>query len=565
MDNNKIIKLIKEREEEIDKLLCSSLGEFISSSEYLKKINDFMSQVTEDASEEKLNEILSELNVLKEKLQRYEKFIIADRELNLNLENNDKNNIDKEVVMLCVKQIIRILNEIEKENIYKDDEAKDLVTFFYKIAYDLMKNELLVSSDSLIYKYISEKEEIRKLVKGFLLNDYNKLKELTLNNNFDEQTQKKLLKELFDIEFNEEERLINEVLSVETNKPKNLFDVDIIRLIAIFDIKNKDYIEDINSKITAVVSNLEKKVGNHLMYLLKRDEHIESLENIKVKRKNSKPELNKRIASIMITLSILGTSYLGLSSLLKKLCVDKVYEGTITTCSSVDEESKTRKEFFDINTEIEENIKINVYSKVYTDGFFSSKVRVMETYDVTDIGLDNIKEYINLDLRKLDYDIEEINYKKDTPTSEYVEVVKTIVNKNKIFENLNETDYYIGLGIYLLLIDFMLNIFNIRNKNNYNKIYLGILINIYKTFTKGNREESLYKILINTEWKDIKAIKDIDKELESIILEYEKNKEVFFGLYNQYQYAILGSNELLNRIEVDDKIIKRKTLKKIDN
>lgn len=106
MDNNKIIKLIKEKEEEIDKLLCSSLGEFISSSEYLKKIDGFMSQVTEDASEEKLNEILNELNGLKEKLQRYEKFIIADRELNLNLENKDKNNIDKDIVMICAKLIV---------------------------------------------------------------------------------------------------------------------------------------------------------------------------------------------------------------------------------------------------------------------------------------------------------------------------------------------------------------------------------------------------------------------------------------------------------------------------
>lgn len=573
MDNNKIIKLIKEKEEEIDKLLCSSLGEFISSSEYLKKIDGFMSQVTEDASEEKLNEILNELNGLKEKLQRYEKFIIADRELKLNLENKDKNNIDKDIVMICAKQIIRILKKLEKENIYKDDEAKDLVTFFYSMAYDLMKKELLFSSDSLIYEYISEKEERKSFIEGLINKEYNKLKESILNNDFDKITQEKLLKDLFDIEFNEEKRLINEVLSIETNNQTNLFNIDTIKLLTRYDINNKKYIEEVNKKIRLITDELKEIYQKLCININDKKDYSKSLDDLIVERNKNKKELKIRIGSIILSLSILGTLALGSSNFFRKRCMNKCYNGTIITYSSVDNKSSVTPMLFQVDDEISKEIKINVYSKVYNDGLLNlDKVRIKESYDVTEFELDNIDDYFEMNLSDLDYEIAEIDYKKDSPMKQYTEVVEVNVDKSKEIESLDKFKYYLEMTTYLFLVDIVLSFISVLvriKRKDLKKIYVGSLFNIVNIFNENSSRPyiSLYNDLnIYKERKNryLLNVIAVNEEIDFLLSRYKEKRKEFDYLYDQYRYLLDNSGQLIKSIkemeEKEDikKLIRRK-------
>lgn len=573
MDNNKIIKLIKEKEEEIDKLLCSSLGEFISSIEYYKKINGFISQVLENIPEEELSEILEKLNELKEKLQRYEKFIIADRELKLNLENKDKNNIDKEVLMFCVKQIIRILNEVEKENIDKDDEAKDLVAFFYSMAYDLMKKELLFSSDSLIYEYISEKEERKSFIEGLINKEYNKLKESILNNDFDKITQEKLLKDLFDIEFNEEKRLINEVLSIETNNQTNLFNIDTIKLLTRYDINNKKYIEEVNKKIRLITDELKEIYQKLCININDKKDYSKSLDDLIVERNKNKKELKIRIGSIILSLSILGTLALGSSNFFRKRCMNKCYNGTITTYSSVDNKSSVTPMLFQVDDEISKEIKINVYSKVYNDGLLNlDKVRIKESYDVTEFELDNIDDYFEMNLSDLDYEIAEIDYKKDSPMKQYTEVVEVNVDKSKEIESLDKFKYYLEMTTYLFLVDIVLSFISVLvriKRKDLKKIYVGSLFNIVNIFNENSSRPyiSLYNDLnIYKERKNryLLNVIAVNEEIDFLLSRYKEKRKEFDYLYDQYRYLLDNSGQLIKSIkemeEKEDikKLIRRK-------
>lgn len=573
MDNNKIIKLIKEKEEEIDKLLCSSLGEFISSSEYYKKINGFISQVLENIPEEELSEILEKLNELKEKLQKYEKFIIANKTLNLKLENNDKSNIDKEVLMFCVKQIIRILNEVEKENIDKDDEAKDLVAFFYSMAYDLMKKELLFSSDSLIYEYISEKEERKSFIEGLINKEYNKLKESILNNDFDKITQEKLLKDLFDIEFNEEKRLINEVLSIETNNQTNLFNIDTIKLLTRYDINNKKYIEEVNKKIRLITDELKEIYQKLCININDKKDYSKSLDDLIVERNKNKKELKIRIGSIILSLSILGTLALGSSNFFRKRCMNKCYNGTITTYSSVDNKSGVTPMLFQVDDEISKEIKINVYSKVYNDGLLNlDKVRIKESYDVTEFELDNIDDYFEMNLSDLDYEIAEIDYKKDSPMKQYTEVVEVNVDKSKEIESLDKFKYYLEMTTYLFLVDIVLSFISVLvriKRKDLKKIYVGSLFNIVNIFNENSSRPyiSLYNDLnIYKERKNryLLNVIAVNEEIDFLLSRYKEKRKEFDYLYDQYRYLLDNSGQLIKSIkemeEKEDikKLIRRK-------
>lgn len=573
MDNNKIIKLIKEKEEEIDKLLCSSLGEFISSSEYYKKINGFISQVLENIPEEELSEILEKLNELKEKLQKYEKFIIANKTLNLKLENNDKSNIDKEVLMFCVKQIIRILNEVEKENIDKDDEAKDLVAFFYSMAYDLMKKELLFSSDSLIYEYISEKEERKSFIEGLINKEYNKLKESILNNDFDKITQEKLLKDLFDIEFNEEKRLINEVLSIETNNQTNLFNIDTIKLLTRYDINNKKYIEEVNKKIRLITDELKEIYQKLCININDKKDYSKSLDDLIVERNKNKKELKIRIGSIILSLSILGTLALGSSNFFRKRCMNKCYNGTITTYSSVDNKSSVTPMLFQVDDEISKEIKINVYSKVYNDGLLNlDKVRIKESYDVTEFELDNIDDYFEMNLSDLDYEIAEIDYKKDSPMKQYTEVVEVNVDKSKEIESLDKFKYYLEMTTYLFLVDIVLSFISVLvriKRKDLKKIYVGSLFNIVNIFNENSSRPyiSLYNDLnIYKERKNryLLNVIAVNEEIDFLLSRYKEKRKEFDYLYDQYRYLLDNSGQLIKSIkemeEKEDikKLIRRK-------
>lgn len=573
MDNNKIIKLIKEKEEEIDKLLCSSLGEFISSSEYYKKINGFISQVLENIPEEELSEILEKLNELKEKLQKYEKFIIANKTLNLKLENNDKSNIDKEVLMFCVKQIIRILNEVEKENIDKDDEAKDLFAFFYSMAYDLMKKELLFSSDSLIYEYISEKEERKSFIEGLINKEYNKLKESILNNDFDKITQEKLLKDLFDIEFNEEKRLINEVLSIETNNQTNLFNIDTIKLLTRYDINNKKYIEEVNKKIRLITDELKEIYQKLCININDKKDYSKSLDDLIVERNKNKKELKIRIGSIILSLSILGTLALGSSNFFRKRCMNKCYNGTITTYSSVDNKSSVTPMLFQVDDEISKEIKINVYSKVYNDGLLNlDKVRIKESYDVTEFELDNIDDYFEMNLSDLDYEIAEIDYKKDSPMKQYTEVVEVNVDKSKEIESLDKFKYYLEMTTYLFLVDIVLSFISVLvriKRKDLKKIYVGSLFNIVNIFNENSSRPyiSLYNDLnIYKERKNryLLNVIAVNEEIDFLLSRYKEKRKEFDYLYDQYRYLLDNSGQLIKSIkemeEKEDikKLIRRK-------
>ncbi len=534
-------ELIKNTEHELKDLIYS-LSEWINIEKYFKELEEIVYCPVEDILEEQLSEVLVKLDKLKMELLGYNKFVLADDSLDTNLWRIDKEDIDKEMVMICVKQMLQIIKKIDEDNIGLD-KAEELIKHFYFIAYNLMQKELLFSNKSLIYDYAIKNKNIKQKFIEYIKEDYEFITQLLSEKKNENVNCQLLINYMYNIEFNGNE----------------IFDKKVIRMLAKINSSNKEFVDKINDQFSTIYKNLNKIINDITIVETQKRNNFDSIFRLNDSIKERKEELKKRGLSIMLSLSILGCSYLGVSKVSKFISTDKCYSGTVTTYSSVDNEPKKEDMLFDISDDIDSNIKLNVYSKVYNNGLFNiDKFRTMETYDVSDYTFESLDGYFDIDLTKLSYDIKETAYEEGTSTEKYYEVSKTEVDKSQVISNLKAGEYWFYVFVILAVIDLLLSAipFYLNDSEyKFKKIYIGIFFNVYEMlFALVDTPIKSVKLDLD---KNLDKIPEYDKSIQLSISEYEKIKTEFSKMYYKYKYILDdGYNQFININKLEEDTVR---------
>ena len=542
MMKEEIIQLVEEI-----KVLINSWSEWVDSEKYENLLKQMLPKSFEKINEEESKMLFNSLLTLKEEIIKYDKYLVADKSIELDMDEINLEYIEKETVMVCVNKILKILSQIEEDKI-RIEKSEDLVLHFYNIAYNLMKKELLLDFDSIIYNFISGSDDRRKIIEYFIKEDYELIKQLVFGDELDD---KKICETLFKIDF---------------DKDGNLFDKELIRLIAKLDDNNKNHIENVNKSFDNCISTIKDTAKDLQNKIECEKNNYESLDRLKKENIRSRELLTTRVASMILTLSVFCGYFLGNINLSKNKSNYKYYNGSISSYSSYDDSVKTRLERFDCDSS-EDSTLLKVYSKTYSRGLFNLSKRTVSTYDVTDLDLSDYEDYINLDLNNLDYDIKEINYTDDVPEEEYREVVKTSIDKSKILEDTDVFSYYVfqlsGIFIMELLCD-IISFIRSKRKDKNNQLLPGMAYNLKKIFTtdKG-RFASLYSYLKNYD-KEVKLheeeIQRLNESIDYLLEAYNNSNSYLNTLRYKYECSINDGYIKCEEIKRIDKDVKLKVL-----
>lgn len=413
----------------------------------------------------------------------------------------------------------------------QDDIKKQLLNRIYKIIYDVMKLEIMYLNEENLFNYYADKVFSKQFLKEFIKEDL-----IRIQNKFS------VIK---DEDFDNEYSL--KVLSINIG---NCYSLEYLKLILRYDENNKEYKNRISNKFKELINRHENN-SNDFAFKQDNIEYNKTyLEQLKEKLKQNKKDIHLRIKSIVLTLTLLTGFFYWNNSNLKKYSTYKVYKGTEKSYST-DYGMKERPIELDIFSNPTDSIKINEYSKVFDNQ------RTISTYDVSDITLNDIKDYLDINLDDLYYDISLTPYEDDTPNFEYSEVVITDINDNKVYENFNSSDYYLYATLYILFSEILYDLLGIFwKKVGKTKIYTGVIYNLLKIFERESYNPSLYekyKNNTNEIKRTISKIEEIKSLIDKLEIEDEELKEKFNELYQQYSYLLKEANLFLNRFEAIDK------------
>lgn len=406
-----------------------------------------------------------------------------------------------------------------------------------------MGRELLFSDDSLIYNYITSDKTKMDIIRKYIKEDYDDIRQLMLDEGFDEDTNELLAHFMFNIEINDED----------------ILDKKVIRMIARMDKNNKKFVKKKNEQFNLMYEDLIKYIEGLTYCINSKEQEKNAISKSKSLKELRQIEMKKRGISTILSLVILMGSYFGTSNILKQSSISKNYNGTVTTYSSVDNKTERKDMLFDIEDNIEDNVKLNIYSKVYKNGLF--KVRTVETYDVSDHYYEDLANYLKISLNNLQYDIKERAYIDGSSSEKYYEVVKTNIDKSETIETLNTFEYYCKLSVLLLVIELLLNLISVGRKYHSEKIYTGILFNLNKMFFKDDSILQTIKSIDDTIDINVREIEKENERIQELLSKYKEQYEEFAKLKLKYEYILVNCDTLLASInKKEEKNIKVKEL-----
>lgn len=266
-----------------------------------------------------------------------------------------------------------------------------------------------------------------------------------------------------------------------------------------------------------------------------------------------------------MSLGIMSGAFVLNSGNLKKVCTYKVYKGTETSYSIDYGMNETPIEL-EVSSNPIDSVKINVYSKVFDNQ------RTISTYDVSDITLSDIKDYLDINLDDLYYDISLTPYEDDTPDFEYSEVVITDINDNEIYETFYSSDYYLLSTLVISLTWLLCELTSVVccyiSKKEW-CLGLGLTYNLCILFGKTKFNPSLYSQYesnMNEIKKAINNIEILKQEIDKLKIHDKEVKEEFDRLYQKYSYLLMEANLFLNRFKIiDEQKDSKKLARRKDN
>lgn len=434
---------------------------------------------------------IKKLNLLEQEISKYNVYFKTyNAALSIEQYFNKKDITSQELseVVKLTKSILKDIND-SGTRVY-ENESK-VVEKVYSVAYGVMKLEFKHNKNSEIFNYVKNNDVAVNYFNYLIekeLESYNSTDKL---NNIIKQTIKDI--KSHGIEYNYLNEVLLTYLCVDDN-----------------------FINDINLEL----KELENVISESNNRIMDYEKQIENNENdIKSIRKRCQ-RLKAGILALLISTSYYGTYKLG-----EFLGTSKTYNTTYEIYGSLDDEKRIENEY---HNELTDDIKLTIYMPYEKKR--STFKREVYTYDLSDIDLEDIKEYGNLDLdslgRKPEIEIE----KKEELTLEdqydesYYYVIKRIQDKSDLV--LDKTDS-VGLGT---LISILLG----------TVLSFGIVA-LYEDGLNYNGKYSIIKLAINAT-RNIKLSKEEIKELQKILLAekelLEKNKELKERLLSKYKMII---------------------------
>ena len=453
---------------------------------------------------------------------------------------------EEEHIKVAVKQIINNFNNLSwLENINGTVE-KQILTKIYGIIYNFMKKEVLYTNETSLFDYFSDKNSSKQFIGNFMKEDF-----VILNAKF-----KRLVKDELDDTYS------TALLNININNVEDYYSLDNLKLILRYEQNEKKYKKSIYGRLDYLLKRYENNKNMIDSYQENIGYNKEHLEKLKDDLKQNKKNIRTRIWSIILSISIMtGVTFLS-SGGLKKHATDKVYKGIEKSYSS-DYGTKEKPIEVEVSSNPTNSTKINVYSKVFNN------LRTVSTYDVSDIELSDIKDYLDLDLDNMPYDINLMLYDKDTTSSEYSEVVITDINDKEEFEKLNSIEYHLLFILSLLLNEFvydMASIIYFSKKKGYTP---GIIYNFCELFESTLLKPSIYKQYknnINEIENAVKKIEEIKQLIDSQLMTDDSIKKEFNDLYNQYSSLLTCAKEYLEKFnEIEEHYEAKKLVRNKDN
>jgi len=438
------------------------------------------------------------------------------------LVNSVNNNVDK--INSLVDNMIDALNMINSVSGYHEGEENIKVKVFEGV-YKLIKLDVINNFDSKLYDHI----KINKLDSYFLHEAISReMEKLTISSE----------------EYSKYEEKIYELRS--SGLREFYGDLETIKLILRH--KNKFLMQPgVMSKLNALLDNFDD--NNRELSTLNNKCLVSKstiLERLEKPLSNIKKSAIKRLTAFGLATTLTISGGVGIYFGTKKLCSDDFYERSITTYSDL-KGLDNYSEDISVSDVLKCDNKtfINVYGlwdkKLDSDGRTKREVTV---YDVSDIKLDNIKDYLNCSLDNVYYCVKEqygdpdnlLEY--DEP---YVEVEQNSVDTSKVKRYVvddNKNSFITMLvGFYALYIVFCLMVSLVREKSN---IEIGI-----------SAIEELYfyikqkKLTVD----NLKFMETNVREMLEIINSNEKLKLEFDKLYKENLYLIEQPEKLMMRFE----------------
>ncbi len=450
----KDIDLVFESLVEELKIMITNISDIgIDTKKYKEKLNNIINDVHSNVEESKekwgnnANMFLEtdyypgikKLNRLKLELNEYNIYFKAVNTCKyLILELDDIENLkDDEKINNYVETIIELLIDIKNSNIIYNKRKKTILKEVYDIVYKIIKLEIIKFGKSRVYEYVKDYGIDTSFLEKYVRKD---IENLNLDNEKYENIQKKVY------EINSD------------GLTSNYFDIDLIKLLIKYS-DNIDSKEEIVNELKNLKNRLNDIAETYNEALFKCNNCLSKSKRILMDLKKYRKRILMRFTYTIVSLGIFVVGLFSTNYLIKKLCTKQVYPKTTTTYSN-----EYGKEILDGYSLVGNNEQDKTYIKVYGDLIdgIGEDIREIYTYDVSNVYLDNIEDYLNLDYLKLDYnndnlidiydlvlmknrleDKDEIEETKES-TFELSEISKdNKTNVEKIFDQMaNQITYY---------------------------------------------------------------------------------------------------------------------------
>ena len=433
-------------------------------------------------------------------------------------------NVTEQELKQYVSEMAYNLKLIVRSDTMDYDNEKHIVKEVYLTAYNIIKLELIMTGESMLYRFALEEDINSSYFNTIIKNDLKKI-------NIDDKKNSRLKEKLFEIRKNG----IN----------SDYFDIDVIRMIVLND-KKIDCQKAITKKIDTLVDGF-KENSECITSNVRKLTELEKDEKRCCREINiNKKIIREKLISFILTASIL----IGVGSLIptfaRKRNMKDMYLKKSEIYSTIDDTTtETTKEVYLTETPDKE-VTVKVYDERTDD-----KRRGYLLYDVSSLDFEEASEYY--DYGTSNYGVKPSKGRDRSSDGDviadyqgsYTEV--TVTTYDYIAPGFDEESYKDNLlGFYLIYLFLLVIPYEmIYTINMRGSIFIGNIGDLIQKIKKINNEKDKYS----------RARSDFKKVIEILIDKINENDELrekFNQLYESNKYLLSDPEELSRRV---DKII----------
>lgn len=437
----------------------------------------------------------SELTKLESKLDEYDIYFKAyNFALYVNKISLNESNIDN-----IREEIKRILNGLRNSSNIDYEDEKVIVESVYDAVFKVICYEIENYNSSEIYDYCKKNETdtlylhaiIAKNISGIQLSDYREIEE--------------------------------EILRIKKGGlDSNLFDIELLKKI-IFRDRKEEFVKSVEKRTNEIVMSHNMVVNKQNELNEKISNNQNSIVNLKQKITRLRLIITKRIACLLISLSMPVGLFFGSKKLLEKPFTEYSYDVSYDEFNTIYDKTSHEVKRENLSKPEEYNqVIVNKYTPFEAmEGGLEGRYKY--TYDVSFLEYDNIDDYIDYVKNECKYaPTISTEYRKDLDNPidaqiDYYEVVKRYVDLESKKEEICTGSIYVLSLIISFVISFILFMINTMLSEDYVIDYNYFPLSEFLDEIDELRE---YK-------KDVvKYQKEIKQKLPLLLEEIGKSKEL---------------------------------------